>query len=76
LRIREEEIPVARLRRAREVFLTGSTIEVLPVVALDGRRVGNGRPGAVTRLLQERYATRVAAAAGKPRSRLRIAATR
>jgi branched-subunit amino acid aminotransferase/4-amino-4-deoxychorismate lyase len=76
LHVRQEDIPVAWLRRAREVFLTGSTVEVLPVVALDRRRVGNGQPGAVTRLLQERYAARVAAAVGKPRSHPRIAVAR
>jgi len=61
LRVREEPIPVARLRGAAEVFLTSATIEVLPVVRLDGRRLGDGRPGAVTRVLQARYAAWVAA---------------
>jgi len=76
LHVREEDIPLGRLRRAREVFLTGSTVEVLPVVALAGRRLGNGEPGAVTRLLQDRYARRVAAALGKPGPRPRIAVAR
>lgn len=76
LRVRQEEISVARLRRAREIFLTGSTVEVLPVVSLDRRRVGNGRPGEVTRLLQARYAARVAAAIGMPGSHPRIAVAR
>jgi branched-subunit amino acid aminotransferase/4-amino-4-deoxychorismate lyase len=64
LRVREEPVPVARLRRAHEVLLTASTVEVLPVVRLDGRPVGTGRPGPVTRLLQERYAAHVARALG------------
>ena len=62
LRVSEERLPLARVRRAREVFLTSSTMEVLPVVRLDGRRVGDGRPGATTRRLQAAYAARVAAA--------------
>jgi D-alanine transaminase len=62
LRASEERLPLARVRRAREVFLTSSTMEVLPVVRLDGRRVGDGRPGATTRRLQAAYAARVAAA--------------
>lgn len=41
-----------RLYRAEEVFLTGTSIEVLPVTRLDGRPVGPGRPGPVTRRLQ------------------------
>ena len=57
--VREERVALARLRRAREVFLSASTIEVLPVVRLDGRAVGDGRPGAVTRRLQEAFRARV-----------------
>ena len=59
LTIREEPIPITRLRRAREVFLTASTIEILPVVRLGARRVGEGQPGTTTRLLQARYAWHV-----------------
>jgi len=62
LRVREERVSVARLARAREVFLTAATIEILPVVQLDGRRVGHGRPGPVARLLQAGYAAHVTAA--------------
>lgn len=62
LRVREERLTVQRLRRAHEVFVTGSSIEVMPIVRLDGRAIGTGVPGAVTRRLQERYARRVAAA--------------
>ena len=60
LRVREERIAAPRLRRAREIFLTASTIEILPVVRIDGRAVGPGRPGPVTRRLQSAYAAHVA----------------
>lgn len=40
--ILEEEV-----RRADELWMTSSTKEVLPIVSLDGRPVGNGRPGPV-----------------------------
>jgi len=59
--VREERISLARLRRATELFLTASTIEILPIVRLDGRRVRSGRPGTVTRTLQEAYRRTVAA---------------
>jgi len=61
LPVREEVVTVARLRRAGEVFLTASTVEILPVVRLDGRPIGHARPGPLTRVLQARYATAVAA---------------
>jgi D-amino acid aminotransferase len=50
------------LARADEVFLTASTIEVLPVVRVEGARVGGGAPGPVTRRLQDGYRRHVAAA--------------
>ena len=59
---REDGIAVAErafrqeeLDGADEVFLTGTTTGVLPVVRVDGRVVGDGRPGPVTRRLAESY---------------------
>jgi D-alanine transaminase len=43
--IEERPVTVAELRAADEVFLTGTTIEVLPVVQVDDRVIGDGRPG-------------------------------
>lgn len=40
---------------ADEVFLTGTGAEVVPVVKVDGRVIGTGRPGPVTRDLVKRY---------------------
>jgi len=48
-------IAARELDRAAELFVTSSVVEVLPIVRLDGRRVGEGRPGELTRLLQENY---------------------
>jgi branched-subunit amino acid aminotransferase/4-amino-4-deoxychorismate lyase len=56
LRVAIERLAVRRLRAADEVFLAASVIEILPVVRLDGRRVGSGEPGPISRALQERYA--------------------
>lgn len=44
-----------RMDQVQELFLTGTTSEVLPVVTLDGNPVGDGRPGPVTRRLQEGF---------------------
>jgi branched-chain amino acid aminotransferase len=40
---------------ADEVFLTGTGAEVIPVVKVDGRAIGSGKPGPVTRQLRERF---------------------
>ena len=55
LRTAEKEIALQELLGAEEVFLTGTTAEVLPVVKVDGRPVGNGKPGEATRLLCRRF---------------------
>jgi len=53
-------LTAAQLHEQDEVFLTASTIEVMPVVRIGRRQVGDGRPGPRTRLLQERYRALVA----------------
>ena len=40
---------------ADEVFLTGTAAEVIPVVKIDNRTIGNGEPGPVTRDLMKRF---------------------
>src|SRR5437660_9343454 len=40
---------------ADECFLTGTAAEVVPVVKCDGRIIGSGKPGPITKLLRERF---------------------
>jgi branched-chain amino acid aminotransferase len=40
---------------ADEMFLTGTAAEVVAVVSLDGRTIGSGEPGPVTRDLLTRF---------------------
>jgi branched-chain amino acid aminotransferase len=51
--IRVQECTLIRhdLYVADEMFLTGTAAEVVPVVSLDGRQIGDGKPGPVTRQL-------------------------
>lgn len=43
------------LLHADEAFLTASLIEIMPLVSLEGRPIGSGRPGPLTRSLLESY---------------------
>jgi 4-amino-4-deoxychorismate lyase len=45
------DVPVAEARAAREMMLLGSSVKVAPVVEWDGRSIGDGRPGPVSRAL-------------------------
>lgn len=55
LPVREAPVPLEDLLGADEAFVTGSLKELMPLTALDGRKIGSGSPGPVARLLQKRY---------------------
>ena len=61
--------PVTRdeLYCADEIFLTGTAAEVTPVVEVDGRPVGDGRPGPLGRALQAAYLALVRGESGDHR---------
>jgi branched-chain amino acid aminotransferase len=40
---------------ADECFITGTAAEIVPVVKIDGRVIGNGKPGKLTLKLSEEY---------------------
>ncbi|RMG38557.1 MAG: D-amino acid aminotransferase [Gammaproteobacteria bacterium] len=52
---RETPITVDSLAQATEVWLTSSTREIAPVVRLDGRTVGDGRPGPLWRRMDRLF---------------------
>ena len=51
----ERNITRYDLYEADEIFLTGTAAEVIGVVDLDGRTIGSGRPGPVTRELLKKF---------------------
>src|SRR5262249_12917703 len=52
---REQSLQRGQLRQVAELFLTGTTAEIVPIVRVDGQPVGDGRPGPATRRLQELF---------------------
>lgn len=57
--VEERPIQVEELAHAEELFFTGTTGEVRPVVSVDGRPVGDGTVGPVTRSLSQAFLKRV-----------------
>lgn len=57
LGLKTKEAPMTRhdIYTADECFLTGSAAELIPVVKLDGRVIGNGKPGPVMQKLLKRF---------------------
>jgi D-alanine transaminase len=51
----EEAIMLADLEHVDELFLSGTTTEVMPISKVDNKLVGTGKPGPITRKLQEAF---------------------
>lgn len=51
----EHDIRLDELSQAQEAFLTNSLIEVMPLTEIDGKPIGSGRPGSVTKRLIVAY---------------------
>ena len=52
------ERPIGRseLYTADELFFTGTAAEVQPILEVDGRKIGDGNPGKITKQLMDMYA--------------------
>mgnify|MGYP003350305825 CR=1 FL=1 len=57
--IREADLTRYDIWVADECFLTGTGAEVVPTVKLDGREIGDGRPGPVTKRILDAFRARV-----------------
>jgi D-alanine transaminase len=55
LAVEERPFTVAEAHIAREAFATAATQLVMPVVTIDGKPVGDGKPGPVARALRSRF---------------------
>jgi branched-chain amino acid aminotransferase len=53
--VSEPDLTRYDLFNADECFLTGTGAELIPVVKIDGRVIGSGKPGPVTRSLVQKY---------------------
>jgi branched-chain amino acid aminotransferase len=56
--VREEPFTLFEVYDADEIFLTGTAAEVIPVVKVDGRPIGDGKPGPVGKQLIREYRKR------------------
>ncbi len=59
IKTREALIPPAELSTADECFITNTTVEIMPVTKIDGKPVGSGKPGPVTKRLLKAYQNEV-----------------
>ncbi len=55
LPFKEANISLYDLYTADEVFVTGTAAEIAPIVEIDGRKIGDGKPGRITKILMEEF---------------------
>lgn len=54
LPVEERDIPLSELETASEIFLTATTKYITPVLKVNNKLIGNGKPGRMTRVLYEK----------------------
>lgn len=55
IKVEERAFTLEETKAANEMFLTSSTSCAMPIVALDGQKIGDGTPGPVAKRLVEAY---------------------
>jgi D-alanine transaminase len=55
IQVHETAVPESGLREASEIFLTNTSLEIAPVISVNGMKIGNGTPGPVTNLLRVKF---------------------
>ena len=53
--VTETEIARRELTISDEIFLTGTAAEITPIIAMDGKKIGNGKPGDITKKMMSEY---------------------
>ncbi|WNR43057.1 D-amino-acid transaminase [Paenibacillus roseipurpureus] len=53
--VKEEAFTTGQLLLADEAFITGTTVEITPLLEIDGQAIGTGAPGPLTQTLQREF---------------------
>lgn len=59
LNVQFRPIPISEFLQSDEVFLVGTTIEILPVIQIDGETIRDGKPGPITTILKQQFTAHV-----------------
>jgi branched-chain amino acid aminotransferase len=51
----EKEVTRSELMISDEIFLTGTAAEITPIISMDGKKIGNGKPGDITKKMMDEY---------------------
>jgi len=51
----ERDIARSELVMSDEIFLTGTAAEITPIISMDSKKIGNGKPGNITKKMMQEY---------------------
>jgi len=51
----ERDIVRSELVMSDEIFLTGTAAEITPIISMDSKKIGNGKPGNITKKMMQEY---------------------
>jgi branched-chain amino acid aminotransferase len=51
----ERDITRSELIISEEIFLTGTAAEITPIIKMDSKKIGNGKPGDITKKMMQEY---------------------
>ena len=51
----ERDIARSELIISDEIFLTGTAAEITPIISMDSKKIGNGKPGDITKKMMQEY---------------------
>ena len=51
----ERDIARSELVMSDEIFLTGTAAEITPIISMDSKKIGNGKPGDITKKMMQEY---------------------
>ena len=55
IKMEERPFTVEETYNAEEAFITSATAIVIPVIKIDGKQIGDGKPGPISRQLRKLY---------------------
>lgn len=55
IEVAETEIARSELTISDEIFLTGTAAEITPIISIDGKKIGEGNPGDITKKMMDEY---------------------
>ena len=55
IKTRVKKISKHQLINADEIFLSGTAAEITPIIKIERRKIGDGKPGLMTKMIMETY---------------------